>query len=486
MDKNAENVKFSEYCRTCAIESKDLRSLYEVNKNGKTIAELIELCAQFSLNENEIRPKNICKNCVVMLNTAFEFYNLVRSSEQRLLGNDETLDIKKEETKQLPFSMEDQVENIFVEEPNVILSCNENEEQSVTVDSSDIERSVRKRRKRTRKSVGVKKVHTKSGRAVINNLASTDFECYKCKQSFSSIHKVNEHFKDHEITSKCRICLKKCTRCEYFQHLCQGAKIDCQYCQKSFSTTPSLIKHINRNHKSHKNYKCYDCAKSFHTKLLLEIHKPTHDTEEKRFVCDLCQSRFRTRFQIKEHMELTHTDKRSFLCSTCGKSFKNPTYLRAHVKRHTSTKSVACPKCPKRFFDKHGLKKHIEVHDDGRFVCDICGSVMRSRGSYMEHKRRHKKTKVFTCEVCNKQIKTSLYNLRLHMYTHTGEKPFKCSYCDRRYTQNADLNKHLRTHVGQNTYKCNLCDKSYRLLGELRRHTSEHYQQNSIEKNDFQ
>lgn len=54
---------------------------------------------------------------------------------------------------------------------------------------------------------------------------------------------------------------------------------------------------------------------------------------------------------------------------------------------------------------------------------------------------------------------------------------FKCSYCDRRYTQNADLNKHLRTHLGQNTYKCNLCDNSFRLLCDLRRHTSEHYQQ---------
>lgn len=93
------------------------------------------------------------------------------------------------------------------------------------------------------------------------------------------------------------------------------------------------------------------------------------------------------------------------------------------------------------------------------------------------------------------------------MFTHTGEKrknfitffknsqsslksnkslfsyqfnylAFKCTYCDRRYTQSADLNKHLRTHVGTNTYKCDTCDKSFRLLRELRKHTSEHYLQN--------
>lgn len=75
----------------------------------------------------------------------------------------------------------------------------------------------------------------------------------------------------------------------------------------------------------------------------------------------------------------------AFLCPTCGKSFNNPTYLRAHVRRHTPTKPIACPKCPKRFFDKYGLKKHIEVHDDAQFICDICGSVMRSKSSYQEH-----------------------------------------------------------------------------------------------------
>lgn len=123
---------------------------------------------------------------------------------------------------------------------------------------------------------------------------------------------------------------------------------------------------------------------------------------------------------------------------------------------------------------------------------------------------RHRNAKVYTCDVCFKEIKTSKYNFQLHKYTHTGEKrkstiivfsflplgkiqnseefdrmcfspsvyfttAFKCTYCDARYTQSADLNKHLRKHIGPNTYKCDRCDKSFRLLRELRKHASEHY-----------
>lgn len=58
------------------------------------------------------------------------------------------------------------------------------------------------------------------------------------------------------------------------------------------------------------------------------------------------------------------------------------------MSRHTPTKPVACPQCPRRFFDKNGLKKHLEVHIEADYVCDICGSVMRSKASYYEHKRK--------------------------------------------------------------------------------------------------
>uniref|UniRef100_A0A3B3ZUI1 C2H2-type domain-containing protein n=1 Tax=Periophthalmus magnuspinnatus TaxID=409849 RepID=A0A3B3ZUI1_9GOBI len=209
----------------------------------------------------------------------------------------------------------------------------------------------------------------------------------------------------------------------------------CGHCGKAFPSLFKLQKH-KCEHMGDKPYSCAVCGNKFSRLWNLKLHQRIH-TQEKPHHCSMCDKSF-TRADILKVHERTHTGERPYCCLVCGLSFKRLDHLKSHQRKHVPDHSVHT-----------NPSLNLNSHLDGPrpiFRCGQCGKCFPHPSNLKSHLLTHTGERPFCCALCGRTF-TKLSNLKAHRRVHTGERPYSCASCGKRFTQNCNLKRHQRIHL---------------------------------------
>lgn len=143
-------------------------------------------------------------------------------------------------------------------------------------------------------------------------------------------------------------------------------------------------------------------------------------------------------------------------CAACKAQFLTRGELRLHECHCTISRQAS-----KRF--AYGSSMSLKALKE-----NAASNEPENSGGATDVQKQHKIAPRLFCPLCKKLI--SKPYMKLHMHTHTGEKPFACHLCDKHFAHRSTLNVHIKHHLGLRRFRCAHCHFRAVRCSMLRRH----------------
>ncbi|KAL8580590.1 hypothetical protein ACOMHN_046793 [Nucella lapillus] len=230
-----------------------------------------------------------------------------------------------------------------------------------------------------------------------------------------------------------------------------------------------------------KAHHCHICGEDFALARVCETHKILEHKVPAPWKCSECGMQFLQGTSYYHHMVQSHNAK-PYACDIdgCSAVFQCKMRLAVHKHEHHKTYSPGkgkmvfqCQFCQEEFPQQCRLKYHMRKHTgEEPYKCPHCGRTFRSSSHRNMHvKAAHSVDKVRShlCDWCGKKFFNAA-QLRAHVLSHTGERPYQCSVCSRSFTKSNARRVHMRQHTGEKPYVCDQCGQSFTVRVSLRTH----------------